>query len=287
MRPSEFSMLASQVARNISTTTAKLQQLTRCILSILSYFIVAKKKSMFDDPEEEIANLSGSVKEEISSITHDLEKLEQSLSAKKDSSSQATENNQIIISRLQSSLKVKTAELQNALQIRHDNLADSQDKKATFGTKLPELSKPATYSSRRTKESPSTITPKSDNLPRPMNSPLPSPPPVYSPEDGVIIPNATILVPTYAQQRVVAMRNIEKQMEEVSQLFSRLANVTALQGEQIIYIDDTVSEAEERVSTGYNKLIDYAESVRNNKSLLIKLFMVVVIFILFLIIFIA
>lgn len=242
---------------------------------------------MFDDPEEEIAHLSSSVKEEISSITRDLEKLEQSLASKKDSGPQAIENNQIIISRLQSSLKVKTAELQNALQIRHDNLADTQDKKAKFGTKLPELSKPVTYSSRHTKESPSAAsTPKSDGLPRPMIGSSP-PPAVISPDQGVVLASPTLALPTYAQQRAMAMRNIEKQMEEVSQLFTRLANVTALQGEQIIYIDDTVAEAEERVSAGYTKLLDYADSIRNNKSLIIKLFMVLVIFILFLIIFIA
>lgn len=214
-------------------------------------------------------------------MNNDLDLLEKHINKK--NKSQLVEHNITVVEQLKTSLRDKTYELKEVLQTRHDNLEEAQGRKDIYGkNKLPELGKPIKYttSKRSYAESPN------DNLPRPHSTRTTPTPTEISPNQGLAL-SSPLTLPTYAQQRAVAIQNIEKQMNEVASLFTRLSNVTAMQGEQIQRIDDNLAEAQLNVDNGYNKLLNVADSVFSNKSLVFKLFLVLIVFILLFVIFLA
>ena len=68
---SKFSRVTASLSNRVSKTTLKLQRLTDRIFSFSCLFLVVRRKSLF-----EINQLTGSIKQDITSINAELEELE-------------------------------------------------------------------------------------------------------------------------------------------------------------------------------------------------------------------
>ena len=73
---SKFSRVTASLSNRVSKTTLKLQRLTDRIFSFSCLFLVVRRKSLFDDKSAEINQLTGSIKQDITSINAELEELE-------------------------------------------------------------------------------------------------------------------------------------------------------------------------------------------------------------------
>ena len=101
----------------------------------------------------------------------------------------------------------------------------------------------------------------------------------------------------YLHERAQAVQDIEAHMTELGSIFERLSTMITEQGEMIDRLDDNLDAAEVNVNMGYQEIVKYGQNVYemdkdlmssfSNRSLIMKLFGVLIIFIIFFLIFLA
>ena len=101
----------------------------------------------------------------------------------------------------------------------------------------------------------------------------------------------------YLHERAQAVQDIEAHMTELGSIFERLSTMITEQGEMIDRLDDNLDAAEVNVNMGYQELVKYGQNVYemdkdlmssfSNRSLIMKLFGVLIFFIIFFLIFLA
>ncbi|WVY91465.1 hypothetical protein V8G54_036979 [Vigna mungo] len=91
----------------------------------------------------------------------------------------------------------------------------------------------------------------------------------------------------YTQSRSTALHNVESTITELSGIFSHLATMVAHQGELAIRIDDNMDESLANVEGAHSSLLRHLNRISSNRWLLIKIFAVLILFLLIFIFFVA
>ena len=101
----------------------------------------------------------------------------------------------------------------------------------------------------------------------------------------------------YLHERAQAVQDIEAHMTELGSIFELLSTMITEQGEMIDRLDDNLDAAEVNVNMGYQEIVKYGQNVYemdkdlmssfSNRSLIMKLFGVLIFFIIFFLIFLA
>ncbi|BBM97751.1 syntaxin 5 [Marchantia polymorpha subsp. ruderalis] len=92
---------------------------------------------------------------------------------------------------------------------------------------------------------------------------------------------------SYMQSREEALRNVEATIIELSTIFTHLANMVAEQGTIAVRIDSNLDEASANVEGAQGALLKYLNQISSNRWLIMKIFMVLVIFLLIFVVFVA
>jgi len=100
------------VGKGIQSTSQKLHQLTQ----------LAKRTSMFDDPAQEINELTMVLKQDIQGLNIQIADLQNMHGAALDGNKQSANHTHTVVDNLRLRLKDTTKEFQEALTIRNDNL---------------------------------------------------------------------------------------------------------------------------------------------------------------------
>ena len=105
---------------------------------------------------------------------------------------------------------------------------------------------------------------------------------VYSTDDEVDIPIPSQDVGTMEQnnERYGMVRDVERAISEISQMFVRLADVIAQQDFQVQRIDEATKGALDNFLEGQKQLEEYYKKIMNNKWLILKIFGILMVFIL-------
>jgi len=90
---------------------------------------------------------------------------------------------------------------------------------------------------------------------------------------------------TYIQERAEAMENIHSTIVELGSIFKQLAEMVQEQEEQVVRIDTNVSETQMNVEAAHTELLKYFKGITSNRWLMIKVFMVVLVFFIIFIVF--
>jgi len=122
---SDFVKHASKIGMGIHTTSQKLQKLAQ----------LAKRTSMFDDPAQEINELSTIVKQDIQALNQAISDL-QTFSGS-GGNKQVRDHSTTVIDNLRTRLKDTTKDFKDVLTMRTDNLKQNQERKSLF-TAQPE-----------------------------------------------------------------------------------------------------------------------------------------------------
>ncbi|KAH1211882.1 Syntaxin-31 [Glycine max] len=91
----------------------------------------------------------------------------------------------------------------------------------------------------------------------------------------------------YAQSRATALHNVESTITELSGIFSHLATMVAHQGELAIRIDDNMDESLANVEGAHSSLLRHLNRISSNRWLLIKIFVILILFLMIFIFFVA
>lgn len=83
----------------------------------------------------------------------------------------------------------------------------------------------------------------------------------------------------YDQERSTAVKAIESTIQEISQIFSQLGNMVLEQGERIERIDQNIDYINTNMEAGHVQLNRYLRNLSGNRALMLKLFALMLVFI--------
>ncbi|KAJ6746385.1 SYNTAXIN-32-LIKE [Salix koriyanagi] len=86
---------------------------------------------------------------------------------------------------------------------------------------------------------------------------------------------------SYMQSRAEALHNVESTIHELSNIFTQLATMVSQQGELAIRIDENMDETLSNVEGAQGQLVRYLNSISSNRWLMMKIFLVLIVFLMF------
>ncbi len=119
---SEFASHAARIGQGIHKTSQKLLKLSQ----------LAKRTSKFDDPAEEINELSGLIKKDIQALNMAIADLQNRTASSREASAQSINHSHTVVVSLQSRLKDTTQEFKEVLTLRQENLRQNQGRRQLF-----------------------------------------------------------------------------------------------------------------------------------------------------------
>lgn len=257
---SDFTRLAAHVGKDIQQTSVKLAKLTK----------LAQRRSLFDDPTSEIQELTFVIKQDIAALNGklaDLQRLRDA--AKRSSNKQAGDHSENVVQSLKGRLGATAQGFQKVLKMRTDSLAAQQDRRSHFMTASssgPVFDQPA--GSVAVDLGHGSLGAAAQQSPQP---------PAQPPMQGMALmrrPGET----TYQDARADAVRQVESTIVELGQIFNQLATMVSEQGELVERIDANVEDTVTNMDAGQNQLMLYYNSIAGNRSLILKVFGVLLAF---------
>ncbi|KAK1769372.1 t-SNARE [Phialemonium atrogriseum] len=268
---SAFAQQAAGIGKGISNTMAKLERLAQ----------LAKKKTLFDDRPVEVEELTFVIKQDLSALTQSLAQLRE-LSRKEHPKAwvkgphapvdQEGEHGKNVVVMLSGHLEGMTDSLKGVLRTRMDNMLSSKARTERFVSNVSQYSQnlldPSRSDSPLYNNSAQRTAAQQDTL---------SLEPASSETQLLLMEEAQTHNP-YIQQRGEAIEMIERTMNELGGMFSQLAQMVHEQGEQISRIDDNVEAVTDNVEGAQRELLRYWNRMSGNRTLIAKMFGVLMIF---------
>jgi len=269
---SNFMMIAKNIGKNIASTYAKLEKLA----------LLAKRKSIFNDRQMEIEELTNIIKTDLKSLNLQIGKLQELGKFQRESySSQShhiASHSSSIVMALQSKLANMSNHFKSVLEVRSENMREEQSRRQQFtqgslSTMLPPSVVSGRQGSLLLQEEISNSSVAIDLEPG-MNQQL----------QQQFIQDDT---DAYMQSRAETMQNIESTIVELGGIFQQLAHMVKEQEEMVERIDSNIEDTELNVEAAHTEILKYFQSVTNNRWLMIKIFAVLIFFFIFFVVFLA
>jgi syntaxin 5 len=86
---------------------------------------------------------------------------------------------------------------------------------------------------------------------------------------------------SYLESRGAALQGIESTINELGTIYRQLATMIAEQGEVVQRIDMNVEDMHMNIERGQGELLKYLRNVSSNRWLMIKIFAILIIFVIF------
>ncbi|WOL09025.1 syntaxin-32-like [Canna indica] len=291
---SEFNRRASHIGLGIHQTSQKLAKLAK----------LAKRTSVFDDPTVEIQELTAVIKQDITALNSavvDLQLLCNSQNESGNISRDTTNHSTTVVDNLKNRLMSATKEFKEVLTMRTENLkvhenrrqlfssSNSKDATNPFLRQRPLVSKgssdsfapPAPWENGSTSSGP--LFPRRKTNGDPSSMPLLPQQQQQQQQQQQMIP----VQDSYMQSRAEALQNVESTIHELSNIFTQLATMVSQQGELAIRIDENMDDTLANVEGAQGALLKYLNSISSNRWLMIKIFFVLMVFLMIFLFFVA
>ncbi|KAH6757605.1 hypothetical protein C2S51_038753 [Perilla frutescens var. frutescens] len=258
---SEFNRRASKIGFGIHQTSQKLAKLAK----------LAKRTSVFDDPTMEIQELTAVIKQDITALNSavvDLQFL--SNSRNENISSDTTTHSTTVVDDLKNRLMSATKEFKEVLTMRTENLKVHDNRRQLFSSSASKSNSNPFVRQRPLAAKSST------------NNSTATPLPWSNGEQ-----TSSQLFPNYMQSRAEALQNVESTIHELGNIFNQLATLVSQQGEIAIRIDENMDDTLANVEGAQGALLKYLNSISSNRWLMIKIFFVLIFFLMIFLFFVA
>lgn len=293
---SEFNRMSSRLGLRIHQTSQKIDRLWN----------LTKRSSIFDDRSRENEELTALIKNDITALNmgiSDLQTLQNMEVADGNYSGDRIVHLNAVCDDLKNRLMNVTKQFQDVLTTRTKNIKAHENRKQLFSTVVsresplkqppntmaepPPWSKSANASGGNLQPSMSigSGVQAGNQLRRRMGA---DPNPNLNPSPQMEAAMLQQVVPrqeNFSQGRATALQNVESTISELSGIFTHLATMVAHQGELAIRIDDNMDESLANVEGASNALLKYLNQISSNRWFLIKLFLVLILFMVIFIVF--
>ncbi|XP_059566365.1 syntaxin-5 [Myotis daubentonii] len=262
---SEFSLMAKRIGKDLSNTFAKLEKLT----------ILAKRKSLFDDKAVEIEELTYIIKQDINSLNKQIAQLQDFVRAKGSQSGRhlQTHSNTIVVS-LQSKLASMSNDFKSVLEVRTENLKQQRTRREQF-SRAPVSALPLAPNHLGGGAVVLGAESRGDVAIDMLDSRTSQQLQLIDEQDS------------YIQSRADTMQNIESTIVELGSIFQQLAHMVKEQEETIQRIDENVMGAQLDVEGAHSEILKYFQSVTSNRWLMVKIFLILIVFFIIFVVFLA
>ncbi|KAG2321374.1 hypothetical protein Bca4012_055584 [Brassica carinata] len=284
---SEFNRRASVIGLAIHQTSQKLSKLAQ----------LAKRSSVFDDPTREIGELTAVIKQEISGLNTallDLQAVRNSHNDERNISRDTTTHSATVVDDLKNRLMDTTKEFKDVLTLRTENMKIHENRRQRFTNnpskestnpfvrQRPLASKPAPSQPAPLPWANGSSSSSSQLVPRRQGE-AESSPLLQQSQQQQMVP----LQDTYMESRAEALHNVESTIHELSNIFTQLATMVSQQGEIAIRIDQNMEDTLANVEGAQSQLARYLNSISSNRWLMIKIFFVLIAFLMVFLFFVA
>ncbi|KAL6627316.1 hypothetical protein ACP70R_031042 [Stipagrostis hirtigluma subsp. patula] len=285
---SEFNRRASKIGLGIHQTSQKLARLAK----------LAKRTSVFDDPTVEIQELTAVIKKDITALNTavvDLQALCNSQNESGNLSKDTTNHSTTVVDNLKNRLMSATKEFKEVLTMRTENLKVHENRRQMFSSSAAkDASNPFIRQRPLVARDPS----ESSVPPAPWASDSASTPlfqrkktngdhGASSSSQPFMQQQLAVQQDTYMQSRAEALQNVESTIHELSNIFTQLATMVSQQGELAIRIDENMDDTLANVEGAQGQLLKYLNSISSNRWLMMKIFFVLMVFLMIFIFFVA
>ena len=306
----EFAQRASRVGMSIHATSQKLARLAQ----------LAKRTSMFDDPSQQIAELTAVIKQDITAMQAEIDSL-QAVVAPGAGNRQSSEHSTSVVANLKGRLMDTTKEFKDVLTKRTDSLKVHESRQANM---FAAPTGPAGMRARRTGAggtgSPAAAAGgggggmagsfgESGGIGGASSPKLFSHAArvaQYQQQQGQAVLDVATLEhqdqqqqqqqqqqlmvrrdDMYMSSRAEALQNVESTISELGGMFQQLATMVQQQQEVAIRIDQDVEETMTNVDGAQAQLLKYLDRISGNRWLVLKIFMVLMAFMTVFVLFVA
>lgn len=288
---SEFNRRASKIGFGIHQTSQKLSKLAQ----------LAKRTSVFDDPTMEIQELTTVIKQDITALNSAVVDLQFLCNSRNEGavSSDTTSHSTTVVDDLKNRLMSATKEFKEVLTMRTENLKLHDNRRQLYSSNASkEAANPFVRQrplAARTAANASAAPPapwanessssssSSPLFPRKQGDGESQPLLQQSQQQQQLVP----LQDSYMQSRAEALQNVESTIHELGSIFNQLATLVSQQGEIAIRIDENMDDTLTNVEGAQGALLKYLNSISSNRWLMIKIFFVLIFFLMVFLFFVA
>mmetsp|Transcript_46529 Transcript_46529/g.92175 ORF Transcript_46529/g.92175 Transcript_46529/m.92175 type:complete len:289 (-) Transcript_46529:122-988(-) len=249
---SELNAWSADIGTGIHEASLKVQELRK----------MSRQKGIFQDKSSEIEELTYSVKESLQLMTQKIEALERKAKgAGSNKNQQAHAKN--LVDTLKTRLLEVTKDFKEALEDRTTTMEQQNKRRQMYSTAQGSAANPFAQRQRPT--------------------------PSGSAEDleGGGGAQAVGMQMAYHSSRAEAVQNVQKTIGELAQMFQKMAVLVTAQEEMIQRIDDDVDTANLNLQQGQEHLLKYFQYISSNRALIIKVFLILIFFVIFFVVFLA
>ncbi|KAL4241640.1 syntaxin family protein [Abortiporus biennis] len=294
-RKSEFTLTATAIGKEISSTAIKLNKLAQ----------LAKRKTLFDDRPVEISELTYIIKQDIANINKQIATLQAHVKqqntqagSKTPERKQLEEHTHNVVMLLQSKLADTSMAFKDVLEIRTQNMKESKDRTEQFmhttssaASQAPSGSLLFGNTQRRDPMGDGSPGGSRFDLKGKSRATTPSNGDILamdlgSAEEGTAATNGGAFMQmqlveqqdSYIQSRSTAIESIESTIAELGQIFTQLAQMVAEQRETVQRIDADTVDIASNIGGAQRELLKYYASISSNRWLMLKVFGVLIVF---------
>ncbi|KAG5564638.1 hypothetical protein RHGRI_000732 [Rhododendron griersonianum] len=262
--------------------------------------IVAKRSSVFDDPTTEIQELTAVIKQDITALNSavvDLQFVCNSQNESANISTDTTTHSATVVDNLKNRLMSATKEFKEVLTMRTENLKVHENRRQLFSaTSSKDAANPfvrqrplASRSAASTSASPPPWANESASQSQlfPRKQADGESQPLLQQQQNQQQQQMVPLQDSYMQSRAEALHNVESTIHELSNIFTQLATMVSQQGELAIRIDENMDDTLANVEGAQGQLVRYLNSISSNRWLMIKIFFVLMAFLMIFLFFVA
>lgn len=255
----EFMSLAEAVGKNITHTNVKLDKL----------LLLVREKSLFDDRSAEIEQLIYIIKNDLGALNQQIARLQEVSKAQRRGGGRQLQKHSInVVVALQSKLASTSNHFKDVLELRTENLKQQKQRREEYGGAAPATrSLMADASLLLEEESTAANSMYGDRQPLLPHGGQQQMMSRYDQAD--------------LQQRANSMQNIESTIVELGGIFQQLATLVKEQEEIVERIDSNVIDTGLNVDLAHTEILKYFQSVTRNRALMIKIFIVLIVFFIF------
>ncbi|KAF9586669.1 cis-Golgi t-SNARE syntaxin [Lunasporangiospora selenospora] len=264
---SEFTLIASMIAKDIHATAAKLTKLAR----------LAKRKTLFDDRPVEISDIA-KINKQIAQLQTQVR--DQNTSGGRQQaglaplSKQAIEHNSNVVVLLQSRLAAQTSTFKDVLEVRTENMKATKDRREQFMFSAQQQASAFSSDSplyNLDRRATSSSSPPKDVLSLDLTTP--SQLQQQQQMEQVQLQDSNN---QYLESRSTAVESIESTLHELGGIFQQLAQMVSEQREMVQRIDNNTEDIESNVAGAQTELLKYYSYVSSNRWLMVKVFAVII-----------
>ncbi|KAG6476287.1 syntaxin-32-like isoform X1 [Zingiber officinale] len=286
---SEFNKRASRIGLEIHQASQKLAKLAK----------LAKRTSVFDDPSVEIQQLTTVIKQDITALNSavvDLQLLCNSQNENGNMSRDSSSHSTNVVDNLKNRLMKATKEFKDILTMRTENFKVHENRRQMFSSSASEDSsnpflRQRPLASRGHNDSSAPPAPwesGSSNsstlfLRRTSTDPSSSTKPLIQQQQQQM----AAVQDSYMNTRSEALHGVESTIHELSNIFTQLATMVSQQGELALRIDENMDDTLANVEGAQSQLLKNLSRISSNRWLMIKIFFVLLVFLMIFLFFVA